>query len=342
MLPLAFAVLAQLGQATALPPGRLDLMVDSASHRVAVRSRVACSAPAGHGGMHHHSANAPPDSWTQFRWPVDGWVRGFRLVARDDSNHVLPATRIHHLVLANLDRRQLVHPAAERLLAVGSETEDVMLPKSVGVPLRRGARLALKVACEADSPAEHEIWVALEIAWTSLKQAPHPASVFPFYVDVHLPSVLDTNTYDLPPGRSSTSYEFSIPLEGRLLAAGAHLHDHGLEVQLEDAATGSVISRLRAKRDATGKVVSIERKLYGVSGRGLRLRANHRYRLVAWYDNPSDSTIQDGGMSHLVGLIQPADPKDWPPIDTTIADLGEDLRRVEFGDPPAPQPALRH
>ena len=117
-------------------------------------------------------------------------------------------------------------------------------------------------------------------------------------------------------------------------AAGAHLHDHGLEVQLEDATTGSVISRLRTKRDSAGKVLSIERKLYGVFGRGLRLKANHRYRLVAWYDNPSDSTIPDGGMSHLVGLIQPDDPKDWPPIDTSIPDLKEDLRRVEFGDPP--------
>ena len=329
MLPLAFAVLTQLAQAASLPPSRFNLSVDSAGHRVSVRSRVECSAPSIDGSTHHHSTDAHLDSWQQFRWPVDGWLRGFRLVARDLSNRILPATRIHHLVLANLDRRQLVHPAVERLLAIGSETEDVLLPQLVGVPLRRGARLALKVACHAVTPAEHEIWVALDIAWTSLKQAPHPTSVFPFYVDVHLQSVLEMNTFDVPPGRSSTSYQFSIPLEGRLLAAGAHLHDHGLMVQLEDAATGSVISRLRAKRDLAGKVVSIERKLYGVSGRGLRLRANHRYRLVAWYDNPSDSTIKNGGMAHLVGLFQPADPGRWPPIDTTIVELREDMRRVE-------------
>jgi hypothetical protein len=281
------------------------------------------------GGMHHHSSSAEPDAWLQFRWPVDGWARGFHLVARDDSNYVLPASRIHHLVLANMDRRQLVHPAVERLLAIGSETEDVMLPKLVGVPLERGTRLALKVACHAALPAEHEVQIALDITWTSRKQAPHPVAVFPFYVDVHLPSVLDTNTFDLPPGRSSTSYEFTIPVEGHLLAAGAHLHDYGQEVRLEDAATGSLVTRLRATRDGSGKVVSIERKLYGVSGPGLKLEANHRYRLVAWYDNPTGSTIKDGGMGHLVGLFQPADPRRWPPLDLTIADLQEDLKRVE-------------
>src|SRR4051812_9846690 len=120
MLVLAFALLTQSPQPTAVPPGRIDLTVDSASHRVTVRSRVPCSVASMDGGMHHHSSTAQPDSWLQFRWPVDGWVRGFHLVVRDDSNHILPASRIHHLVLANLDRRQLVHPAIERLLAIGS------------------------------------------------------------------------------------------------------------------------------------------------------------------------------------------------------------------------------
>jgi hypothetical protein len=261
MLPFAVALLTQVPQAAVPSRAGLEVVVDSAEHRVTVRSRIACSSAAMDGGMHHHASNAELDFWLQFRWPVDGWARGFHLVARDDSNHVLPASRIHHLVLANLDRRQLVHPAVERLLAIGSETEDVMLPKLVGVPLERGTRLALKVACHAASPAEHEIQIALDITWTSRKQAPHPVSVFPFYVDVHLQSVLDTNTYDLPPGRSSTSYEFTVPVEGRLLAAGAHLHDYGLAVQLEDAAKGSVLSRLQAKRDPRGKVISIERKL---------------------------------------------------------------------------------
>src|SRR3954469_23515666 len=142
MLPLAFALLAQVPQATVLPPARLDVVVDSADHRVTVRSRVACSSASMDGGMHHHSSNTEPDFWLQFRWPVDGWARGFHLVARDDSNHVLPTSRIHHLVLANMDRRQLVHPAVERLLAIGSETEDVMLPHLVGGRLRRGKHAA--------------------------------------------------------------------------------------------------------------------------------------------------------------------------------------------------------
>src|SRR4051812_37506098 len=119
MLSFAFALLMQVPPPAIPPSGRIDVTVDSAGHRVTVRSRVPCSSASIDGGMHHHPPNAELDTWLQFRWPIDGWARGFHLVARDDSNHVLPASRIHHLVLANMDRRQLVHPAVERLLAIG-------------------------------------------------------------------------------------------------------------------------------------------------------------------------------------------------------------------------------
>src|SRR4051794_41919722 len=126
MLPLAFALLAQLPQAAVLPPAGLDVVVDSADHRVTVRSRVACSSASMDGGMHHHSSNTGPDFWLQFRWPVDGWARGFHLAARDDSNHLLPASRIHHLALANVVPRQLVHPAGERLVDAGRGPRPLM------------------------------------------------------------------------------------------------------------------------------------------------------------------------------------------------------------------------
>jgi hypothetical protein len=320
-----------LSQVPASPSPRVSVTVDSARHVVLVRVTPLCSGSPEMSARsgHHHSSSAHEESWLQFQWPVDGWVRGFRATLRDSANHSLPRSRIHHLILADLERRQLVHPAIERLFAIGQETEDVILPKTIGVPLRRGARLALKGAC-APSPSTSPVSLSLELLWTPANQFPHPVSVLPFYVDVHLQSVLDTNTFDLPPGRSSASYDFRIPVGGWLLAVSGHLHDYGVVVQLEDASSGRVISRLQARRSPTGKV-SVERKLYGITGPGLKLKAGTTYRLVATFDNPTGAIIENGGLAHLVGLFEPEDLSQWPPISTSDADLQEDLRRLAGG-----------
>ena len=64
------------------------------------------------------------------------------------------------------------------------------------------------------------------------------------------------------------------------------MHDYGVAVRLEDAETGKVITSVVATRDAAGKVTKISRQLFGVSGEGLKLKANHKYRVVGEYDNP--------------------------------------------------------
>ena len=51
------------------------------------------------------------------------------------------------------------------------------------------------------------------------------------------------------------------------------MHDYGVGVRLEDAETGKVIARVVATRDPKGKVIKISRKLFGVSGEGLKLKA---------------------------------------------------------------------
>ena len=50
-------------------------------------------------------------------------------------------------------------------------------------------------------------------------------------MDVNL-TVGGSNTFDVPPGKSSKSYEFSLPVGGRLLGVGGHMHDYGVRVRL--------------------------------------------------------------------------------------------------------------
>ena len=130
-------------------------------------------------------------------------------------------------------------------------------------------------------------------------------------MDVNL-TVGGSNTFDVPPGRSEKAYEFTLPVGGRLLGVGGHLHDYGSLVKLVDAESGKELTRVTAKRDSSGKVLGVSRKLFGVSGEGLKLKPNHRYKVVGVYDNPTGEIRPKAAMAHMVGLFVPDDMSKWP------------------------------
>ncbi|MGH7637127.1 MAG: hypothetical protein ACREOK_05705, partial [Gemmatimonadaceae bacterium] len=114
-------------------------------------------------------------------------------------------------------------------------------------------------------------------------------------------------SFDIPAGRSNTSAEFTLPAGGWMRALGGHLHDHGVELRLEDSESGKVLARIRATRAENGRLLNVGRTIFPWKQRGLRLRANRRYRVVAVYDNPTDGTIHDGAMGFLAGAFIPED-----------------------------------
>ena len=220
---------------------------------------------------------------------------------------------MHHLIMVNFSRRQLIYSAAERLMGAGTETDDEMsVPKTIGVPMSPGMKLGMYVAWHNDTGKDLEgVFLKLTMLWTPKNQNPRPVNSLPIYMDVNL-TVGGSNTFDVPPGKSSKSYEFTLPIGGRLLGVGGHMHDYGVGVRLEDAETGKVITRVVATRDSAGQVTKVSRKLYGVSGDGLKLKANHRYRVVGDYDNPTSETKVKGAMAHMVGLFVPDDMSSGP------------------------------
>ena len=120
----------------------------------------------------------------------------------------------------------------------------------------------------------------------------------------------------MPPGLFEKSYEFELPTAGKLLAAGGHVHDYGVEVRLEDGETGKVLFRLKSDKDAEGRVSSVEQKIFrrffNLFDASIELRTNHRYRIVGVYDNPTGETIPAGGMAQIGALFRPDYLADWP------------------------------
>jgi hypothetical protein len=265
----------------------------------------------------------------QFTWPMDAWFRGFHLEMVDAQGRPVTRDVIHHMIMVNFSRRMLLYQGPERLMGAGSETEDIVVPKTIGVPMEAGMRLGMYVAWHNSTGQDlRGVYMKLTMLWTPKNQNPQPVNALPIYMDVNL-TVGVSNTFDVPPGKSQKAHEFTLPVGGRLLGVGGHLHDYGVRVRLEDAETGKVLTTVAATRDSAGKVLKVSRKLYGVSGDGLKLKANHRYRVVGEYDNPTNVTQVRGAMAHMSGIFSPDDMSRWPAIDPGNPDYQRDLASLQ-------------
>ncbi|MGH7526574.1 MAG: hypothetical protein ACREMX_07700 [Gemmatimonadales bacterium] len=265
-----------------------------------------------------------------FAWPLEGWFRGFRVDLVDGKGQPVPKHVMHHLIMVNFSRRQLVYSASERLMGAGTETDaDVSVPKTIGVPMTPGMKLGMYVAWHNDTGKDLAgVHLKLTMLWTPKNQNPQPVNSLPIYMDVNL-TVGGSNTFDVPPGKSTKAFEFTLPVGGRLLGVGGHMHDYGVRVRLEDAETGKTLTKVEATRDSAGKLKKMSRRLFGVTGDGLRLKANHKYRVVGEYDNPTGETLVKGAMASMVGLFAPDDMSQWPAIDPASPDYQRDMASLQ-------------
>ena len=322
---LAFALGA--GVASRPPQPTVTLVVDSSSKEVVITAGPfdLPNMPPMEDGQMMDFGMAHDTPIQQFDWPMDAWFRGFHLAMVDAGGNPIPREVIHHLIMVNFSRRMLLYEGPERLMGAGSETEDIVVPKSIGVPLKAGMRLGMYVAWHNSTGKDlHGVYMKLTMLWTPKNLNPPPVNSMPIYMDVNL-TVGGSNTFDVPPGRSEKAHEFTMPVGGRLLGIGGHLHDYGVSVRLEDAETGKVLTQVKATRDSAGKLLKVSRKLFGVTGDGLKLRANHRYRVVGVYDNPTNVTEKRGAMAHMSGIFAPDDIRQWPAIDPGNPDYQRDL-----------------
>lgn len=320
------------GSLDGTPPPIVTVSVDSSRHELTISS-----GPFDLPNMPPMDSHAMMDlgmshdtQIQRFDWPVDGWFRGFRVDLVDAQGKAVPRHVMHHLIMVNFSRRQLLYSAAERLMGAGTETDgEISVPKTIGVPMKPGMNLGMYVAWHNDTGKDLQgVYLKLTMLWTPKNQNPRPVNALPIYMDVNL-TVGGSNTFDVPAGKSSKSYEFILPVGGRLLGVGGHMHDYGSRVRLEDAQTGKVLTQVVAERAPDGKLVKVSRKLFGVSGAGLKLKANHRYRVVGEYDNPTGELRVKGAMAHMVGLFVPDDMKRWPPIDARDPTYQRDLASLD-------------
>jgi len=268
----------------------------------------------------------------RFAWPGTSWLHGFHLELVDSLGHPLPRRLLHHLGMVNFDRRELVYSFAERVMGVGQETADISLPKSIGLPLEAGQHIGLYIMWDNETGADIDgVYLRFSLQWLPSNLLPRPVTVLPFLVDANsVPG--GANTYEVPPGGGSRVYDFTIPVSGHLLGLGGHMHDHGVEMRLEDAVTGKVLARVTTQHGPDGRVTGMSRQLFALTGQGIHLLAGHPYRMVAVYDNDTGAPLE-GVMAMMAGLFAPDDYRRWPVLDRTDRDYVLDVAALPTQTP---------
>src|SRR6266852_4683596 len=139
-------VAGRLYHRAAPPDAQHGVHVDSAHHLVVVTLGPFAVPPAppvmSHMAMHMEGGDSLVK---RVYWPMTTLLQGLRMEILDASGQPLPRRLIHHLNLVNFDRRQLVYPLAERIMGFGQETEDVSVPRSIGLPITAGQRIGVFV-----------------------------------------------------------------------------------------------------------------------------------------------------------------------------------------------------
>ncbi len=274
-------------------------------------------------GASHHSVKQPP--LLTVTVPAGGYLYGFDIQMVNGDGAPITNDVLHHVNLIDPDHRELFSPISRRLFAAGKETQPAAMPKFLGIPLDEGQRLNISAMFHNPSgepyPDAH-LRVTLKYRQEGMI---FPVAVHPVYIDVM--GFIGEKDFDLPPGTYEQSWEGSPAISGRLLGAGGHLHERATALRFEDLTTGDVLWEVVPVVDEDGHLLEVPMGKFWWKG-GIRLHADHTYRLTAAYDNPTGETLVDGGMGVLGGIFLPARGEEWPAVDEVDPEYLTDLERT--------------
>jgi hypothetical protein len=258
--------------------------------------------------------------------PIDGWLHGYYIELVDASGRAVPRQILHHVNVIETDRRELFSPIMLRLAAAGQETDPVKLPRLLGYRVRKGQEFIVTSMMHNPTGRDYEgVRLRLHFPYTTVNALIKPIAIFPFYMDVMPPA--SRHSYDLPPGKSSRSWEAKPVVSGRILGVGGHVHQYGTSLKLEDLTARKVIWEARPAIGKDGQVTAMPMKTF-ITRLGVPVHPGHVYRVTAEYNNTSGETIPGGAMGALGGVFIPRKAARWPWVDRNDPQLKIDWELV--------------
>jgi hypothetical protein len=260
---------------------------------------------------HGHHGIFPPVETVAV--PAHGYLYGFDYEVVDGQGNQLPTAIVHHFNLIDPDHRELFLPISQRMMAAGKETGAQSMPWLLfGYPVYVGQRIVVSAMLHNPTGAEHRgVSLRIRLRYVGVGRPWPLFEVYPFQLDVAFPA--GDKSFDLPPGRSSQSYEASPAMEGRMMVIGSHLHENATNIQFEDVTTGELIWEGFPVEDEGELVAVTIGRLYRKGG--VKVFPDRTYRVTVFYDNPTEEAIADGGMGVVAGVFMPSRGGAWPRVD---------------------------
>ena len=254
--------------------------------------------------------------------PEAGYITRARATLVDVERSAIPGHMVHfhHAVWLNPNREDTtceefggypVNP--ERFFGSGKERTPMQLPAGHGYHWDNGPSPLTGQPTwyfNAHLDGHHgqpKTYVELRLGFVPKADAEEAGiiPVTPLWLDVRNCKGSATWTVGQGSGKGGLAtrrWTFEMPVDGRFVALGGHLHDGGFELRLRNLATRSTVFTSRALYEAndpwklTGMTTFV-----GVPGK--QVRAGQKLRLVATYD--SDHTWRDV-MGIMLGALAPA------------------------------------
>ncbi|MDP2471625.1 MAG: hypothetical protein Q8W46_12200 [Candidatus Palauibacterales bacterium] len=276
----------------------------------------------------HHALQQLPVQ--EGRVPFDMTVDAYRVEAVDRDGNPVPQDVIHHFNLLDPTDRELFLPIMRRVFAASHETPPVSVPEVLlGVPFEADDRFLVVAMLHNPTDRDYDgVHVRMVMNYNRSHVTPL-YRMYPFHLDVMFP--IGSKAFDLPPGRTSKSWEGSPAIAGGIVGMGGHLHDHAERLELIDVTEGRVLWRYEPDSGPDGHVdkVPVLRPLG--RGIGFPIYPSHRYRVEVTYFNPTGETIVDGGMGSVAGALIPFEYGRWPAADPDDPIYAADYANVISG-----------
>ncbi len=274
---------------------RLVVRDDAAAHLLTVRIGP-LNLPAH--ASHMDIAQAPPQMLTV---PFEGWFTAYHPRLVDAAGHPLPSRLLHHVAFWNTRRADfLCANKLEHIFGAGGEMNDWPALPGFGYRVHQGNRIRVDTMFHNPTDTSYPL-AYLEVRIEYAGEDAKLASVYPAWFDVQ---ECGNSGYDLAAGKSVKSGEVKVPVSGKLLGLGGHLHDYGQELLLTTSASKNPVVDLHAKLDAEGHIQSMPVEVFVQTG-GYKLTRGDALRVTATYDNPTKHLLPEGAMGIVVGYFLP-------------------------------------
>jgi hypothetical protein len=186
----------------------------------------------------------------------DCFITGFKpnLVYADGSNaNVNTGPMLHHMVMGNHWKNDVVCNGPQRIFASGNERVESVLPSGYGIKVGRGERWNMLYDLMNHAPQKKTVYISVTYTHESANGS-RIKPVKPIWMDA---GGCLGSAYDAPEGVSEKTRRWRSRISGKLVHMRGHLHHSGHSVRTENLSTGKLLCHIKAEEGGSPEFIDL-------------------------------------------------------------------------------------